>query len=248
MKVLISYAVFGEEAAQALERSINLNFGVLPDYAVYNKLVVTDRRTPLNIPCATIRSDGFWRDGFFNVSAARNAALEYAEITNMDWAVILDADGILLDPIHNDLPDLTKLLIHYMEPGVDLECWVNTGRYAEWDYRKEHYLILSRSAFTGNRYCEKYRGWGCEDSDFIAAVLYPEGFVDGDAVVRSVHLIHPNRDWYDFDDQGRLKNRHILRSRVLENYLLRGTPIMSYYFDEKECEWFERCIDEYTKG
>jgi hypothetical protein len=136
-----------------------------------------------------------------NMSALRNAAIEYVLAHSYDGWLDGDLDRVLFSP-PSRLPDTgyATIPLYLGEEGKDHE---ETFR-ARWEGRLRQSLEGSSFFFVARRHLENqkirfhegYEGYGYEDVDFNEVVCARNGIFQSPTDAKAVHLWHPKRSWF----------------------------------------------------
>lgn len=151
----------------------------------------------------------------FNLSRTRNAG---ARVSSCDWLVFCDIDTVLrpvLDEMVNLLSPTSPAIRGVSRQDVPLldGCYAQDGPYYKCANSP---IIVERKFFESiGGYCERYNGWGYEDSDFEHKMNIP--IIDFDSKschVMEIHDIVSIRVGYW--NRGSDQNQSLFESRVYE--------------------------------
>lgn len=185
-RILLAYVVT-EELFDTFRRTVALQAGYARALHGTDSLLVSDVPVSGLDICNIVVSDlGSGKD--FCLAAGLNAALNCAAERDFDWLLLLDADTILVSH-PNDFPPsgfgpcqvwkLGPTDIPELHPKIP---WEESGP-----------LLLGRNVFSKYRYCEEFKGYGYEDTDFYENVIGGAGIGRSFTDARTFHLWHPPR-------------------------------------------------------
>lgn len=185
-----------------LEKTVLFQDKFFPEAVRYVDRIFVMDRSDYGYPIVGIRGvqSDLRINGLFNLSRAKNVAIDLAIREGYDWLYDADADRVLTELSLPETP-LSHVPVYWATEKDGGEDLARRAREKVLPLTSGSFFVVSREVFTKVRFCEDFQITRWDDVDFVFNICSAAGFhVEGQGG-RGIHLWHSDQErCYDRED------------------------------------------------